>query len=186
MQDIEDGYLDVNGKIKLIAKTAANSFDIAGAIVTEFGNSMQMAFQGAVENGESFWENMKNMLKQLTIKLIAAAAAAIVLAIALTVVTGGANMGGTVKLAGLDLAKAIFSDLSGFPAMAEGGIVTGPTLALIGEGRGPEAVIPLDKLDGFINGAGGQNITVTGRLRGADLLISNERASGQRSRYRGF
>ena len=70
--------------------------------------------------------------------------------------------------------------------MAEGGIVTGPTLALIGEGRGPEAVIPLDKLDGFMNGAGGQNITVTGRLRGADLLISNERAGRQRSRYRGF
>jgi hypothetical protein len=38
------------------------------------------------------------------------------------------------------------------PMMAEGGIVTGPTLAMIGEGRGPEAVIPLDKLDGFMGG----------------------------------
>ncbi len=72
------------------------------------------------------------------------------------------------------------------PAMAEGGIVTGPTLALIGEGQGPEAVIPLDKLDRFLNGSGGQNVTVTGRLSGADLLISNERAGRQRSRYRGF
>jgi hypothetical protein len=33
------------------------------------------------------------------------------------------------------------------PAMAEGGIVTGPTLALIGE-AGPEAVIPLDRGSG--------------------------------------
>jgi len=32
--------------------------------------------------------------------------------------------------------------------MAEGGIVTGPTAAIIGE-RGPEAVIPLDKANGF-------------------------------------
>ena len=71
--------------------------------------------------------------------------------------------------------------------MAEGGIVTGPTLALIGEGRGPEAVIPLDKLNGFLNGSGGnQNVVVTGRLSGSDLLISNERAGRQRSRYRGF
>lgn len=34
------------------------------------------------------------------------------------------------------------------PQMATGGIVTGPTIAMIGEGRGPEAVIPLDRLDG--------------------------------------
>lgn len=33
------------------------------------------------------------------------------------------------------------------PELAEGGIATSPTLAMIGEGRGPEAVIPLDKLD---------------------------------------
>ena len=72
------------------------------------------------------------------------------------------------------------------PALAEGGIATGPTLALIGEGRGPEAVIPLDKLEGMMGGFGSQNVVVTGRLQGADLLISNERAQRQRSRYRGF
>tara|TARA_R110000803_G_scaffold17599_1_gene47393 strand:+ start:41 stop:2044 length:2004 start_codon:yes stop_codon:yes gene_type:complete len=189
LDDFNAGFVDLDGNIKLIAKTAANSFDIAGAIVTEFGNSMQMAFQGAIENGESFWENMKNMLKQLTIKLIAAAAAAIVLSIALTIVTGGANIGGTV-LSGLDLAKAIFSDLSGFPKFAEGGMVFGPTLAMVGDNRNasvdPEVIAPLSKLKAMMGGTGSQNITVTGRLRGADLLISNERAGRQRSRYRGF
>jgi hypothetical protein len=40
--------------------------------------------------------------------------------------------------------------------MAEGGIVTSPTLALIGEGVGPEAVIPLSKLGNM----GGGNITI--------------------------
>jgi phage-related minor tail protein len=39
--------------------------------------------------------------------------------------------------------------------MAAGGIVTAPTLALIGE-RGPEAVIPLDRM----KGGGSNNITV--------------------------
>jgi hypothetical protein len=189
LDDFNAGFVDLDGNIKLIAKTAANSFDMAGAIVTEFGNSMQMAFQGAIENGESFWENMKNMLKQLTIKLIAAAAAAIVLSIALTIVTGGANIGGKT-LAGLDLAKAIFSDLSGFPKFAEGGMVFGPTLAMVGDNRNasvdPEVIAPLSKLKAMMGGTGSQNITVTGRLRGADLLISNERAGRQRSRYRGF
>jgi hypothetical protein len=42
----------------------------------------------------------------------------------------------------------------GFTAMATGGIVTSPTMALIGE-AGPEAVIPLNKANGF-----GMNITI--------------------------
>lgn len=45
------------------------------------------------------------------------------------------------------------------PRMAEGGIVSSPTLALIGE-AGPEAVVPLDRLQ---NG-GGITINVTGGL----------------------
>jgi hypothetical protein len=46
------------------------------------------------------------------------------------------------------------------PRLAEGGIVTGPTLALIGEGNGPEAVIPLDRM----NTGGGVTVNVTGGL----------------------
>jgi hypothetical protein len=44
--------------------------------------------------------------------------------------------------------------------LAEGGIVTSPTLAMIGEGRGPEAVIPLSKLGSMGFGGGGGSITV--------------------------
>ena len=43
------------------------------------------------------------------------------------------------------------------PRLAEGGIVTGPTLAMIGE-AGPEAVIPLNRAGGM--GMGGNTITV--------------------------
>jgi hypothetical protein len=45
------------------------------------------------------------------------------------------------------------------PRLAEGGIVTSPTIAMIGEGNGPEAVIPLSKL-GSMGFGGGANITV--------------------------
>lgn len=37
--------------------------------------------------------------------------------------------------------------------LAQGGIITKPTLAMVGEGRGPEAVIPLDRLGDIIQGA---------------------------------
>ena len=46
------------------------------------------------------------------------------------------------------------------PMLAEGGIVTGPTLAMIGE-AGPEAVIPLSKMGGM---GGGITVNVTGGL----------------------
>ena len=46
------------------------------------------------------------------------------------------------------------------PRLAEGGIVTSPTLAMIGEGNGPEAVIPLSKLGSMGFGGGGGGITV--------------------------
>jgi hypothetical protein len=47
----------------------------------------------------------------------------------------------------------------GIPALADGGIVTGPTLALIGE-AGPEAVVPLDRMGSM--GGGDVNIYVQG------------------------
>jgi hypothetical protein len=50
-------------------------------------------------------------------------------------------------------------DIGRIPMLAEGGIVTGPTLAMIGE-RGPEAVIPLNRAGGMGFGGGGANITV--------------------------
>ena len=55
----------------------------------------------------------------------------------------------------------IVTGLGGIPKMAEGGIVNKPTLALIGE-AGPEAVVPLSKMNA--GGGGDVNINVTGGL----------------------
>ncbi len=98
--------------------------------------------------------------------------------------------GGLALIALAGAIKGKMSQVGGeggsIPAMAEGGIVTGPTLALIGEGRESEAVIPLSKLNTMMQGGGGQNVVVTGRISGSDILLSNERASRNRTRQRGF
>ena len=47
------------------------------------------------------------------------------------------------------------------PGFADGGIVTGPTLAMVGE-KGPEAIIPLSQLGSM--GGGGVTVNVTGGL----------------------
>jgi phage-related protein len=54
-------------------------------------------------------------------------------------------------------------DVPNIPMLAQGGIVTSPTLAMIGEGAGPEAVIPLDRMGEFgMGGGGGVTINVQG------------------------
>ena len=63
---------------------------------------------------------------------------------------------------------------------ADGGLVTGPTMGLVGEGRGttrsnPEVIAPLDKLKGMING-GSQEVIVRGVISGDDLLLVHDRA----------
>lgn len=64
------------------------------------------------------------------------------------------------------------------PAMASGGIVTAPTLSLIGEGNEPEAVLPLSRLErmleGISTGSGGSivfapNIEIKGNASEKDV-----------------
>jgi hypothetical protein len=61
-------------------------------------------------------------------------------------------------------------------AFANGGIVSGPTMGLVGEYPGaqnnPEVIAPLDKLKDMIGGGGGGTFV----LRGQDLLLSVNRA----------
>jgi len=61
------------------------------------------------------------------------------------------------SIPGVSQAQGLISAVGGILPFADGGIVTGPTLGLIGE-AGPEAVIPLDRMDGL--GGPTYNITV--------------------------
>lgn len=71
------------------------------------------------------------------------------------------------------------------PAFEDGGIISGPTVGLMGEYAGaknnPEVVAPLNKLKGMM-GSQQQNIIVEGRISGNDIYISNSKTSNQRDR----
>jgi hypothetical protein len=104
-----------------------------------------------------------------------------------------ATMGIYPDLSGLDFSgldlSGVLSNIGGIgipTMMAEGGIVTSPTLAMIGEGRGPEAVIPLDRMSNMGMG-GGINVTVNASLVstpdqiGQDIIqaiLKSQRKSG--------
>ena len=59
------------------------------------------------------------------------------------------------------------------PRLAQGGIATSPTLAMVGEGRGPEAIAPLDRLQSFITAAVMDTIKANGGMQtGGDVILN--------------
>ena len=73
------------------------------------------------------------------------------------------------------------------PKFADGGIVSGPTMAMVGEysgaKRNPEIIAPLDRLQSMMGGANG-NVNVTGEfvVRGQDLVLALQRADQFKNR----
>ena len=80
----------------------------------------------------------------------------------------------------------------GVTAFANGGIISGPTMGLVGEYPGaksnPEVISPLNKLKSLIGDSRmGGNLNVTGEVRvdGQDLLIAIQRAQETADRIYG-
>ena len=83
--------------------------------------------------------------------------------------------------------KAFAGQIQNVKKFANGGIVSAPTLGLMGEYSGarsnPEVIAPLDKLKSMI-GQRESSVNVTGgfRLEGQDLVLALQRAEKNRSR----
>ena len=142
-----------------------------------FGDVLYDSMMSAANSQESFFssfiQNIKKAIKQLIIQLAVLTA--------INILLGGPGVAG-------NLAKAFTLAKNSILGLANGGLVTGPTMALVGEGAGtnasnPEVVAPLDKLKGMINGgSGSQQIEVFGRISGNDIFISNQRGGLNRQR----
>ncbi len=106
-------------------------------------------------------------------------------------ITGGQTAGTATGPAAVVTSPAFIATLVGgvltafaaIPKFAEGGVVSGPTMGLMGEYTGarnnPEVIAPLDKLRGMIaDVAGGtsQGGTLSARIKGNDLVFLLERA----------
>jgi tape measure domain-containing protein len=76
------------------------------------------------------------------------------------------------------------------PALAGGGLAYGPSMAMVGDNRSarvdPEVIAPLSRLEQMLGGMGANQVYVTGRISGKDILLIQERAQQDRTRTRGF
>ena len=147
-------------------------------IIPTIGQALIDSFAN-INEAEDPLKRLGKTLEALVTRLLAAAAAAALLAI---ILTGGTGTGF------LSTANKIFKSLTNLDLglgepMARGGIVSGPTTALIGEYPGarsnPEVVAPLNKLKSMISGGSMQGEFV---LRGQDLVVALQRAEKSRNR----
>jgi len=156
------------------------------AVGAQFGESLGMLITGA----EGAEEALKATARAAIDAAFNAATALAIQAAGQTAVGSGpaaAIVLPALITAGMALIKSVFTNLVG---LATGGLTTGPMLAMIGDNpSGKEAVIPFERMGEFLQMAGAgqsQNVVVTGRISGNDILLTNDRASRDRSRIRGF
>ena len=179
------------GKVEQKAEELKQKFLNLALTSNMVGEEISNAFMGAFESmmqGENFFKSLIKGLMALIKKLVAAAIAAFVLSTLL----GGLGIGGIEK--GADGFQKLFGSLSGLgnvTKMASGGIVSGPTMGLMGEYPGarsnPEVIAPLDKLKSLIGDRGGSsNVQVGGEftLKGQDLVVALQRADRNRNRIK--
>ena len=160
------------------------ALQLAQSIGTQLGRAFADIITGAKKSGEAFKGFAKDAIKAA---LGASQAFIIEAAISSGKLSGPAAMFVIPGLigAGMALVDAAFGDIAAFAA---GGLVMGPQLGLVGEGPGtsrlnPEVIAPLDKLQSMM---GGNQVQVTGLIRGSDLLLTNERSAIDRNRLRSF
>jgi hypothetical protein len=166
-----------NNNKAMATEAAASIRQIGNGLMSALGPAMDMLIDKGANIGEVIQKMAQDLIKQL-IKVIATAAIA---ALLMTIIFP--EKLATAGMSGMDVFTGLFTQGMGLGAMAfppkkmaNGGIVSGPTMGLMGEYPGashnPEVVAPLDKLKTLIGGgSGGQFV-----LRGQDLLLSVNRA----------
>lgn len=175
-------------RLEDIGKAVGQS--VAGAFSNMTGSMIDSL--GLADTGmQGFLKNMAQMVTDLIAMMLAASIAeAIKGGSAAGMATGAAAVFTTPAF----IATAVGGIMGAFaaiPAFANGGIVSGPTMGLMGEYPGaksnPEVIAPLNKLKNLMGEqGGGNNMNVSGEfvVRGQDLVVALQRADKTRSRIK--
>jgi len=168
------------------AKSALGAFvgTLAKDALKIVGHNLKISMSNAVTSGSETAKSFGPAAAFMLPALIAGATALI--SRAFSSFGGGGGGGGRISgnIGGGSVNSGAISGGGGVTAFANGGIISGPTMSLMGEYPGaksnPEVVSPLNKLKKLIGDRSTDgNINVTGEVRvdGQDLLIAIQRAN---------
>lgn len=164
--------LELLKQADLVVENFKKNMQLNTSIAATFGGVMGDVFTDLMNGGKNAVQVVIQALKRMIAQFMAAIAAAVVFNI-LTGGIGNAFKGGIKGL--LSTGKGM-----GLTPFANGGIVSGPTPALVGEYTGarnnPEVIAPLSKLQNMMGG----NVTFT--ISGDNLVGTLNRANKTRGR----
>ena len=187
---LTQSLLDLGLTMDEIEEQATNVGASVGDAFNQMANGM-ISSLGLAENGfQGFLGQMLGMIGQLISMLLANAVAN-----AITGATQGALGTGpaapfTLPAFIATMTAGVIGAFAAIPKFADGGIVSGTTLGVMGEYTGakqnPEVIAPLNKLEGMIGGKQAQQVNVGGefRIQGQDLVVALQRAERNRSRLK--
>lgn len=182
-----DAFIEKQKKLQeisqIVGQQVAGAFDqMAGSLVDSLGLA-DSGFQG-------FLKGLATTVFQLMAMYLSQSISA---AIAGATTSGAATGPAAIFTTPAFIATAVGGVLSAFaaiPKFAQGGIVSAPTLAMVGDNVGakngnPEVIAPLDKLQGMMaSNPSNQNVNVGGsfKVQGQDLVVALQRANRNRDR----
>lgn len=193
-ESFESGKKEMDKFFKETKKNFDDADKQAKAFANTLANTTTNAVRGmweAMKKGENILDALGNAFLNLAEDIgfaILKAEILKALEIALDIGTAGTSGAATGGGGILTMLAKLFGG-----GMAEGGVVTGPTLTMVGEGNEHEAVMPLSKLSGFLNSSfnagamtkgganGGQFV-----LKGSDLVLALQRSNTNLNLRRGI
>ena len=152
---------------------AQKQFALVTNIVT---TGMNLMFD-ALSDPEGF-DNFVKGIKKVIVQLLKQLAIMTAISAIFALVTGKSFVDVFKSVSGLG------KPTEGFSMFANGGIVTKPTMGIVGEAGQSEAIIPLNRLPQIMGSMGG-NQRGEFTLRGQDLILALERAGDFRARITG-
>ena len=171
-----------------VKKATVDIGNMIGNSIASFADSLGQAVTSGngLEALKTMLSAMMDMLSQFGQALIAAGTASLALkAVAWNGI--GAIIAGGALVAATAAAKAALQNATAF---ADGGIVSGPTYALVGEYAGarnnPEVIAPLDKLRTLITPAymDPGSFRLETKVRGRDLYVMLQGIEREKNRVR--
>ena len=187
VSDMADSQGDLNNEIAISISMASQM----EAAYVGIGMALGGLISGTMTMADVFGQaiaGLANLLIDLGAQFIAAGVAATAFYANLIANPPAAIAAGVGLVAAGAVIKGLQARMeSKPPALAQGGLAFGPTLAMVGDNQGagvdPEVIAPLSKLQDMM---GGQQVQVTGRISGRDILLTSERNAIDRNRVRGY
>lgn len=185
MQRLEVNTVATEQAAKTLQQTTWNVGDMIDKTtgqVDQMGVAMVNAFSNAASSANTFAGFAVEAIKGVLIAYLAEAKARVIANSAEA--AAGTGPAYPFVMAGMIGAGMALINKIPIPALAEGGLASGPTMAIVGDNRNaaidPEVISPLSKLKDMM---GGSQVEVFGRISGNDIFLSNTRSGFKRNRY---